>query len=599
MSDSTPEGPRGVDARLPRAELEANYAAEFRRARDEGWARRLFEKDASLWSADPAVREKIVARLGWLDAPAEFTERIASLEAFGDALRDAGFTSALVAGMGGSSLAPQVLAGMFPDIADYLAVGALDSTDPAAVSATFASLDPARTLTIVATKSGTTTETLAFRAYAWDWVHHALNPEHRGRRDVIGAYFVSITDPGKAYEAVPGVVDFREAFLNPESVGGRYSALTYFGLVPGSLVGIDLDPLLDGARRMLEDAHLDDPAENPALALGLLLGTLARAGHDKLTFVMDPGIAPLGAWIEQLIAESTGKAGVGIVPIVNEPLGAVSAYGHDRAFVRVRLAGSPAAEPSPDGLDADAFVDALAEAGHPVVHIDVDDPIDVGAEFVRWEVATAVAGIVLGVDPFDEPNVSESKENTKRELDRAERGDAPGGLFARPLAHGEGVTVHGDGAPGAPPADLTVDGALRTHLARIRPDAYLALLAFIAPTPERDARLASIRRLLRDRTHRPTTAGYGPRFLHSTGQLHKGGAPIGWFLQLTADHPADVDVPGEHYTFGALIDAQAAGDLQSLESHGLPVLRVHLGEDVDAGLASLERLLDRTLTPEA
>jgi glucose-6-phosphate isomerase len=597
MSDTTPEGPRGVDARLPRAELEANYAAEFRRAREEGWARRLFEKDAGLWSADPEVQARISNRLGWLDSPADFTERIASLEAFGDAIRDAGFTKALVAGMGGSSLAPQVLAGLFPDIPDYLAVGAIDSTDPAAVADVFDALDPEHTLTIIATKSGTTTETLAFRAYAWDRVHRALGPEHRGRRDIIGAYFVSITDPGKAYEAVPGVVDFREAFLNPEAVGGRYSALTYVGLVPGSLMGIDLEPLLDGARRMLEDCHLDDASENPGLALGLLLGTLARAGHDKLTFVMDPAIAPLGAWIEQLIAESTGKSGVGIVPVVDEPLGRVGAYGRDRVFVRVRLAGSPASEGSPEGLAPDAFVDALAEAGHPVVLIEVDDPIDVGAEFVRWEVATAFAGIVLGVDPFDEPNVSESKENTRRELARVEHGGGRG-LPARPVALGDGLSLHGEGPIGAPDPDATIDSEMRRHLGRIRPDAYLALQAFVAPTPERDARLASIRRLLRDRTHRATTAGYGPRFLHSTGQLHKGGAPIGWFLQLTADHPADVDVPDAPYTFGTLIDAQAAGDLQSLAGHGLPVLRVHLGEDVDAGLASLERLLDRTLSPE-
>ena len=597
MSDTTPESPRGVDARLPRAELEANYAAEFRRARDEGWARRLFEKDASLWSADPAVQARIANRLGWLDSPIDFTERIASLEAFGDAIRDAGYTNAVVAGMGGSSLAPQVLAGLFPDIADYLSVGALDSTDPAAVAAVFEALDPEHTLTIIATKSGTTTETLAFRAYAWDWVHRALGPEHRGRHDIIGAYFVSITDPGKAYEAIPGVDDFREAFLNPESIGGRYSALTYVGLVPGSLMGIDLDPLLDGARRMLEDCHLDDASENPGLALGLLLGTLARAGHDKLTFVMDPGIAPLGAWIEQLVAESTGKSGVGIVPIVDEPIGTVGTYGHDRVFVRVRLAGSDAGAATPDGLTPDVFVDALAEAGHPVVLIEVDDPIDVGAEFVRWEVATAFAGIVLGVDPFDEPNVSESKENTKRELARVEHGNASG-QAARPLAHGEGLTLYGESAPGAPAAEAPLEDEMRRHLARIRPDGYLALQAFIAPTPERDARLASMRRLLRDRTHRATTAGYGPRFLHSTGQLHKGGAPIGWFLQLTAGHPADVDVPGAPYTFGTLIDAQAAGDVQSLESHGLPVLRIHLGEDADAGLASLERLLDRTLPPE-
>ena len=598
MSDTTPEGPRGMEARLPRAELEAIYAAEFRRALDERWAGRLFEKDASLWSADPEVQGKIANRLGWLDAPADFTERIASLEAFGDAVRDAGFATALVAGMGGSSLAPQVLAGLFPDIPDYLAVGALDSTDPAAVAAAFGALDPERNLTIVATKSGTTTETLAFRAYAWEWVQRALRPEHRGRATTVGTYFVSITDPGKAYEAIPEAEDFREAFLNPESVGGRYSALTYVGLVPGSLIGIDLDPLLDGARRMLEDCHLDDPAANPGLALGLLLGTLARAGHDKLTFVMDPGIAPLGPWIEQLVAESTGKSGVGIVPVVDEPLGRVGSYGHDRVFVRVRLAGSPAGEGSPEGLAPDAFVDALAEAGHPVIHIDVDDPIDAGGEFVRWEVATAFAGIVLGVDPFDEPNVSESKENTRRELARAEHGDAPGST-ARPVAYGDGLTLHGDGTPGSIAGDATLDEAMRGHLSRIRPDAYLALLAFIASTPERDARLASIRRLLRDRTRRATTAGCGPRFLHSTGQLHKGGAPIGWFLQLTADHPADEDVPGAPYTFGTLIDAQAAGDFQALESHHLPVLRIHLGEDVDAGLASLERLLDRTLAPEA
>lgn len=597
MDQTAPDGPRGVDARLPHPDLETVYAAEFRRAREEEWARRLWDRDASLWASDATVAARIADRLGWLDAPAEFTERIDSLEAFGDAIRDAGFRTALVAGMGGSSLAPQVLAGLFPDVDDYVEVRALDSTDPATVAATFGSLDPDTTLVIIATKSGTTTETLAFRAYAWDWAHRALRAEHRGRRDFVGAFFVAITDEGKPYESIPDVVDFREAFLNPPTVGGRYSALTYVGLVPASLLGIDLEPLLDGARRMAESCRLDDPSENPGLALGLLLGTLARAGHDKLTFIMDPAIAALGPWLEQLIAESTGKQGVGIVPIVDEPLGTVGTYAHDRVFVRVSLAGSPPGETTPDGLDAEALLAALAAAGHPVVRIGMDDPIDVGAEFVRWEVATAVAGIVLGIDPFDEPNVTESKENTRRELDREqwhESGRAPD-----PIARGEGLTLHGDTPLRLTAGDGTVDGEMRRHVARIRPNAYLALQAFVAPTPERDARLASIRRLLRDRTRRATTAGYGPRFLHSTGQLHKGGAPIGWFLQLTADRPVDAPIPDAPYTFGRLIDAQAAGDFKALEDHDLPVLRVHLGEDVDAGLASLERVLARTLVSEA
>ncbi|MCU0504434.1 MAG: hypothetical protein MUE82_01465 [Chloroflexi bacterium] len=597
MDQTASGGPRGVDARLSHPELEAAFAAESRRAREQEWARRLFDRDTSLWTADGVVAARIADRLGWLDAPTDFTERIASLEAFGDAIMGAGFTTALVAGMGGSSLAPQVFASLFPDVPDYLKVVALDSTDPATVTSTFGALDPDTTLVIVATKSGTTTETVAFRAYAWHEFHDALKREHRGRRDLVGAFFVAITDEGKAYESFPDIVDWREAFLNPPSVGGRYSALTYVGLVPASLLGVDLDPLLDGARRMLESCRLGDPDENPGVALGILLGALARAGRDKLTLVMDPAVAALGPWIEQLVAESTGKAGVGVVPVVDEPLGTVGTYAHDRVFVRVGLAGSPPGEATPDGLDADALIEALAEAGHPVVRIAVEDPIDVGAEFVRWEIATAVAGIVLGIDPFDEPNVTESKENTRRELEREQWGET--GHPAEPIARGEGLTLFGDTPLRLTAGDGTVDGEMRRHVARIRPDAYLALQAFIAPTPERDARLASIRRLLRDRTRRATTAGYGPRFLHSTGQLHKGGAPIGWFLQLTADHPTDAPVPDAPYTFGRLIDAQAAGDFQALEDHDLPVLRVHLGEDVDAGLASLERVLARTLDAEA
>ncbi len=597
MDETAPGAGSGVDARLPQGELEAAVAAVTRRARDEEWARRLFAKDTTLWTQDPVVAAKIANRLGWLDSPTEFTERIDSLEAFGDAIRDAGFTKALVCGMGGSSLAPQVFAALFPDIEDYLEVRALDSTDPATVVSTFDALDPETTLVIIATKSGTTTETLAFRAYAWHVFYDALKREHRGRRDLVGAYFCAITDEGKSYEAIPDVVDMREAFLNPTAVGGRYSALTYVGLVPASLIGIDLDPLLDSARRMAEACRLGDPAENPGLALGALLGALAKQGRDKLTLIADPAIAALGPWVEQLVAESTGKHGVGIVPIVDEPLGTVGTYAHDRVFVRISLGGSLEGERTPDGLTADGLTDALAAAGHPVVRIAVEDPIDIGAEFVRWEVATAVAGIVLGIDPFDEPNVTESKDNTRRELEREEWGET--GHRPEPVARGDGLALYGDTPLRLTAGDGTVAGEMRRHVARIRPDAYLALQAFIAPTPERDARLASIRRLLRDRTRRATTAGYGPRFLHSTGQLHKGGAPIGWFLQLTSDHPVDAQVPGADYTFGRLIDAQAAGDFQALEDHELPVLRIDLGEDVDAGLASLERVLARTLDSEA
>ncbi len=296
-------------------------------------------------------------------------------------------------------------------------------------------------------------------------------------------------------------------------------------------------------------------------------------------------MARFGAWLEQLIAESTGKHGVGIVPIAGEPLGEVAAYGPDRLFVRLVLDGAAPPAPTPGGTSADELLDALAAAGHPVIRIRLSDPIDLAAEFVRWEVATALAGVLLEINPFDEPNVTESKENTKRVLAELERT----GAFPAPapIAQGDGLVLVGDRTLGAG----TPSDALRRHLARARPDAYLALQAFIAPTAARAAALDRIRALLRDATRRATTSGFGPRFLHSTGQLHKGGAPIGWFVQITADHPADVEIPGRPFSFGQLVDAQAVGDFEALESHGLPVLRVHLSADVDQGLAALERAL--------
>jgi transaldolase/glucose-6-phosphate isomerase len=565
----------------------AAFEAAVAQARQEEWAVRLFDHDVTLWSSDPRVGAAIAERLGWLEAPVEFADRTAALEGFGDGATDAGFTTAIVAGMGGSSLTPDVLHKTFGSEEGYLALRILDSTDPAYVSATVDDLDPLRTLVIVASKSGTTTEPNAFAAYAWERVHAALDAVGHHVYESPGAFFVAITDPGKSVDAIQHHDEFREVFLNPPEIGGRYSALTYVGLVPGSLIGLDLDALLASAIAMLGACREPEPSANPGVSLGLAIGTLAKAGRDKLTFLTDDEIASFGAWAEQLIAESTGKHGVGIVPVDLEPLGEVAAYGPDRVFARVSLAGA-------DGAARDALADALEQAGHPVIRIKLVDPMDIGAEFVRWEVATAIAGAVLGIDPFDQPNVEEAKQLTRDVLAKAERGESIADP-QDPLAKAAGLTLYGDAALRLTSGDGDVTGELARHLARRKANAYLALQAFIAPTPTRDEAMARIRTLLRDRTGRATTAGYGPRFLHSTGQLHKGGAPIGWFLQLTSDHPEDRPIPGWAYTFGQLIDAQAAGDFAALESHDLPILRVHLGTDVDAGLAALERALTAAL----
>jgi glucose-6-phosphate isomerase len=607
MSDQTftPYVSGAIDARITAA-LDASAL----RARDERWAERLFARDTSLWSADPTVRAAIADRLGWLDAPAHFSDEIGPLEAFGEAIRDAGFRTAVVAGMGGSSLAPEVLAKTFGSAEDWLELRVLDSTDPVAVAATADALYPLETLFIVASKSGTTAEPLAFQADAWARTETALHQRHIQDEDP-GAFMVAITDPGRSLEAIPHHDDLREVFINPPDIGGRYAALTYVGLVPASLIGLDLDPFLASARAMLETCRADDPEANPGLRLGLTIGTLATVGRDKLTFVVDPEIASFGSWVEQLVAESTGKHGVGIVPVDREPLGAVEAYGPDRVFVRLTLAESAGPAPAPDGTSADALLTRLEAAGHPVIRIAIDDPIDLAGEFVRWEVATAFAGIVLGIDPFDQPNVEEAKEGTRKVLahlttpplmpvdDRGAWGGARSDpAAAEPIvlpvvAAGGGLTLVAD--PATSRSGATVRDALRSQLERLLPNGYAALQAFIAPTPARDEALVRIRALLRDRTGRATTTGYGPRFLHSTGQLHKGGAPIGWFLQLTADHPVDRPIPGKPYTFGQLIDAQALGDLAVLQAHGLPVLRVHLGPDPDAGLAALELALSAAL----
>lgn len=576
-----------AELRLP-ADARERFEAAAQRALAEHWAERLFDRDASLWAADKETQRAISERLGWLDGPVHFSDEIGPLEAFGEAIRDAGFRTAIVAGMGGSSLAPEVLKRTFGDGGDWLELRVLDSTDPAAVAAVLDDRYPLETMFIVATKSGTTAEPLAFQADAWARLQAALEARHMHNASP-GDFMVAVTDPGRSLEAIPHHDQLREVFLNPPDIGGRYAALTFVGLLPASLIGLDLDPFMASARVMLDACRSEDPATNPGLSLGLAIGTLAVAGRDKLTFVADPEIAAFGSWVEQLIAESTGKRGLGIVPIDGEPFGPAEAYGSDRAFVRLTLSGSAGPAPETDGTSSDALLADLEGAGHPVIRIGLDDPMDLAAEFVRWEVATAVAGIILGIDPFDQPNVEEAKEGTRQVLATFEA--AGSNRPAGPSIRAAGVTVPSF----ASAFDDTLGSQLRIHLRSLRPNGYAALHAYVAPSDARTEAFGKLRRLLRDRTGRATTAGYGPRFLHSTGQLHKGGPPVGWFLQLTADHPVDRPIPGKAYTFGNLIDAQALGDFQVLQTHQLPVLRIHLGPDPDAGLAALERALEAAL----
>jgi glucose-6-phosphate isomerase len=559
------------------------------RAVGERWASRIWARDARVWTSDPGGMERIVARLGWLDAPTAFTAEVAELTAFAGQIEAEGFTDAVVLGMGGSSLAPEVLSLVYPDQETGLRVHVLDSTHPDAVAALDAVLDPARTLRIVATKSGSTTETLAFLAYHWDAEQRRVG---RFPHSKAGNAFVSISDPGAALVAIPDSGYFRETFLNPADVGGRYSALTYVGLVPAALMRLDLGPLLEDAGLMAEQTHADSD-DNPALLLGTAMAALARSGRDKLTLVIEPDLAPLGAWLEQLIAESTGKGGLGIVPVDGEPLGRPEVYGDDRVFVRL----------GPEGdtdwhRDVDDRLAALVAAGHPLIDLRLDDASWVGAEFFRWEFATAVAGAGLGVDPFDEPNVTESKRNTAEVLEAYARDDELPQVEAAasrgPLRlYAQADLAAGDGDRRASDGDLVA--ALRRHVGRVPPRGYHHVGAYLAPTPAVSDGLRGLQARLRDGTRRAATFGYGPRYLHSTGQLHKGGAPSGGFIQLTGGGATDVPIPGRRETFGILVRAQALGDFAAFGAHHLPAIRIDLGADVESGLDELAQALEEAL----
>jgi transaldolase/glucose-6-phosphate isomerase len=542
------------------AEQQPRVSGRLDELEREGFAGKLRARDASLWSADAKTQERIKNRLGWLTVVEKMTDVCDDLVSFAEEIKAGGYRSVVLLGMGGSSLAPAVLRSSLGVRDGYPDLVVLDTTDPASIRAVDNALDPARTLFVVASKSGTTVEVLSLFAHFMERVNAV--------KGGAGQDFVAITDEGTPLQDLARQHRFRRVFTNPSDIGGRYSALSYFGLVPAALIGADVSKLLDRGLTMAEaSASCVASHEAPGLWLGATIGELALAGRDKLTLAASPQVASFGSWVEQLIAESTGKEGKGILPVDGEALGDPSAYGDDRLFVHLRLDGD-------DSLD-DA-VGRLAAAGHPVVTLRLRDVYDLGGEFFRWELATATAGAIIGINPFDEPNVAESKENTQHLLEAyRSQGALPEG---RPALREDGVALFAEEAGGSMTQELA------SFLRRVRPGDYIAMAAYLTPTPATEAALQSMRLTMRDGTRAATTLGYGPRYLHSTGQLHKGGAGNGLFLLLTADDVEDLDIPGQPYTFGVLKRAQALGDLGALQRRGRRVVRLHLSGDVEAGL---------------
>ena len=507
--------------------------------------RRMWATDASLWTADAAAAGDVRERLGWLTVADHLLEDSARLRSV--AREGRRYSDVVLLGMGGSSLCPDVLRNTFGKAPGHPRMWVLDTTDPATILGVRRAIKPSQTLFVVASKSGGTTETMSHFKYFWGETEAEV-----GAR--AGRHFAAITDPETSLQKLAEEHKFRWIFKNPPDIGGRYSALSYFGMVPGALAGVDVVEMLE---RGVEMAHACAPTvapeKNPGVWLGAIMGRLALEGRDKVTLITSPQVATFGYWVEQLIAESTGKQGKGIVPVEGEPPGKTGVYGPDRLFVHIRLDRDP----------EDQRVRALEEAGQPVVTLTMRDKLDLGAEFLRWEVATAVAGSILGIDAFDQPNVQESKDNTKRVLDGFKRS---GKLPA---------------AEEVPAADAA--RALKQLLAKGKKGAYVATMAYTERTATSERALRDARELVRDATKFATTVGYGPRFLHSTGQLHKGGPPTGLFVQVVQQDRSDVKIPGEQYGFSVLKQAQALGDLASLESRKLPAVRITLGANPAAG----------------
>ena len=549
--------------------------------RKNGTVRRLWKRDASVWTGHDEAKW-----LGWLDILDREAGNVGRYEAFAEEVRRDGFEDVLLLGMGGSSLGPEVLARTFGPQPGFPRLHILDSTDPAQIKTTADAIDLARTLFIVSSKSGSTLEPNVFRDYFLDSVKAALGADKAGSR------FVAVTDPGSALETAAKADGFRHVFHGDPSIGGRYSVLSAFGLVPAAAMGLDVGRLIATAQTMARSCGRDVPPQaNPGVALGFALGVAARAGRDKVTIVAPAALADFGAWAEQLIAESTGKEGHGLIPVDAEPLGAPERYGADRIFVQLRLSGEADAE-------QDAALEAIEAAGHPVVRIDLAERIDIVQEFYRWEVAVAVAGSLVGINPFDQPDVEASKIKTRELTDAVE---ASGSLPAEaPIWIGEGVELYADpknaAALAAARKSDDLAGWLRAHVARAGSGDYVAFLAYLERSERHAEMLTRMRVAVRDTTKLATCVGFGPRFLHSTGQAYKGGPNTGVFLQITGDPPGDVAIPGRRFSFGTVEAAQARGDFGVLAERGRRVLRVHLkGEGASGGLQSVEAALIKAL----
>jgi glucose-6-phosphate isomerase len=539
---------------------------------------RFWRKDPGLWT-----RQGEEKWLGWIDIVERQQKNLAAFTALAADVKARGFLSVLLLGMGGSSLCPEVLAVTFGLQDGFPALHIVDSTDPAQVKAARDRVNLAETLVVVASKSGSTLEPNVLKQYFFAEMQKAVGA------DKAGSHFLAITDPGSKMEQVAKADGFWKIFYGDPEIGGRFSALSNFGVIAATVAGLNTEKLLAEAAKAVAAAKLA-PAQNPAVELGLTLGTAANAGRDKLTVFTSPEIYDLGAWMEQLVAESTGKQGKGITPVDREAIAAPEFYGSDRIFAYIRYAGS-----SDKGLDAK--VAAIAAAGHPVIHIEISDLYEIFGQFFTWEVATSIAGSVMGINPFDQPDVESAKIETRTLTSAYEQtGKLP---VREPVLVVNGIQLYATEAYAATlnkaaPAK-TLAGYLRAHFNQIHSGYYFAALAFLPMFPEHEAAIQGIRHKVLDAKRVATCLGFGPRFLHSTGQDYKGGPNTGVFLQITADHAGDVAIPGQKLSFGVVIDAQAAGDLAVLESRGRRAVRVHLGADVAAGLKALAEAVDQAL----
>jgi transaldolase/glucose-6-phosphate isomerase len=562
-------------------DLDAKVNATLEDWRAGGKVHRLWAGDKTLWTGQDEDRW-----LGWLRVVEDRLAHVGDLREVAEEIKRAGFSHALLLGMGGSSLCAEVMATTFGKISGFPELRVLDSTDPAQIKRFEEKLDLAKTLFIVSSKSGTTLEPNILKQYFFERAKEQVGAEEAGRR------FIAITDPESKLQQQAEKDGFRRIFFGLPSIGGRYSALSNFGMVSSAIMGVDVAQFLDRAKEMARGCGPSvPPEENPGVVLGAIMGVLANLGRDKITIIPSPGIRDFGAWLEQLLAESTGKAGKGLIPIHEEKLGSPGMYGDDRLFVYIRL------ESKPNSTQDDA-VEALEQAGNPVVRIAVRDLYDLGGEFFRWEMATAVAGAVIGINPFDQPDVEESKIAARKLTAEFEKT----GTLApeRPLFEDRGVKLFTDQANAAALSDTrsvnkNLVSFLKAHLNRVRAGDYFSILAYVDSNERHHTMLQEMRHLVRDGKKVATSLGYGPRFLHSTGQLYKGGPNNGVFLQITCDDAADLPVPGQKYTFGIVKAAQARGDFEVLAQRGRRALRAHLGSDVGAGLAVLRAAIQEAI----